>query len=76
MNGVDFYIKFQNDEGTVFIEKFEHFIHKCIDGKDIYILNRQTPFEKGEWLQRELEAAIINRERFVNLIRCRRNEED
>ena len=63
----DFYVKFSDDEGTVIIEKFDKLEIKCVDGKKRYELNERVIFN-GEHVKDEIQAAIINRESFVNLM--------
>ena len=63
----DFYVKFSDDEGTVIIEKFKQLKITCVDGKKRYELNGRYILD-GEHVKDEIQAAIINKESFVNLM--------
>lgn len=63
------YVKFQADEYICIIEPFKSFKHDCIDGKNRYYLNDyEIGSRYAKLFERELEAAIINRNRFINLL--------
>ena len=71
------YVKFQGDEAVCIIEPFKSFRHDCIDGKNRYYLNGyEIGSRYAKLFESELEAALINRNRFINLLAFGKDNND